>query len=117
MKLQIEGQRLRFRISEAELKRLLDGVTVTDTSRLSPMREMQRRLRLGEGHEVMLDWSAEAIELRLPRSAVEAYVEGLPRRDALSVSVGEGALALQLDFEVDVRDSVRTRRPRKSADA
>ena len=117
MELQIEGQRLRFRISEAELKRLLDGVTVTDSSRLSPMREMHRRLRLGEGHEVMLDWSAEAIELRLPRSAVEAYVEGLPRRDALSVAVGEGALTLQLDFEVDVRDSVRSRRPRKGSGA
>ena len=40
--------------------------------------------------------------------------ETLPRRDALVVGLtGSGGEPLRLEFEVDVRDSVKVRGPRK----
>jgi hypothetical protein len=113
MKLQIEGQRLRFRISETELEHLLGGIGVTDTTRLGPTRERQHQLRLADGSDAMLDWGAESMALCLPRAAVAAYVADLPCRQALRFELGDGAHSLHIDFEVDVRDSVRRRIPRK----
>jgi hypothetical protein len=45
---------------------------------------------------------------------VAAYATTLPRRDALGFVLGDSAAALQIDFEVDVRDSVRSRLPPKA---
>lgn len=109
MKLQLHGQRLRFRIDEAELARLLQGQTLADQTRLSPALSRERRLHLHEGATATLDWNDGNLALALPRAAVQDYVAGLPRRDALRFVLGAGEAALNLDFDVDVRDSVRTR--------
>ncbi|MBL8299429.1 MAG: hypothetical protein JNN30_13910 [Rhodanobacteraceae bacterium] len=111
MKLQLHGQRLRFRIDEAELARLLDGQTLADQTRLGPVQLHERRLHLHDGTTAALDWKDGNLALTLPRTAIEDYVTGLPRRDALRFVLGEGEAALHLDFDVDVRDSMRTRRP------
>ena len=112
MKLQLEGQRLRLRIDEAELARLLAGETLADPTRLAPAQSLERRLCLRDQAAATLDWSGGNIVLVLPCAAVQDYSTSLPRRDALRFALGEGETALTLDFEVDVRDSVRTRLPR-----
>ncbi|WP_257389580.1 hypothetical protein [Tahibacter caeni] len=117
MKLQLEGQRLRFRIDEAELARLLAGDTLVDQTRLGPVQASERRLQLHDDDALALDWNIDGITLALPRAAVQDYVAGLPRRDALRLTLGDASTALDLDFEVDVRDSVRTRRPRATRGA
>lgn len=109
MKLQLHGQRLRFRIDEAELARLLQGQTLIDQTRLGPAPSYERRLCLHDGAAATLDWNDGSLALTLPRTDVLDYIAGLPRRDALRFVLGEGETALSLDFDVDVRDSVRTR--------
>lgn len=117
MKLQIEGSQLRFRLSEAELARLLDGEAVLDRTTW-PEGLATRTLHLSDIEAPALRWHGADIELTLPRAAVEAYATTLPRRDALAFVLGASEAALlQIDFEVDVRDSVRTRLPPKASRA
>ena len=113
MKLQIEGAQLRFRLSEAELARLLDGETVLDQTPLPDGACARRTLRLIDADTATLRWQGADLDLTLPRMAVAAYANTLPRRDALGFVLGDSA-ALQIDFEVDVRDSVRSRLPPKA---
>lgn len=112
MKLQLHGQRLRFRIDEAELARLLDGESLADRTRLGPAQSRERRLCLRDGTATTLEWNDAGMALTLPRTAVQDYVAELPRREALRFVLGADDSALTLDFEVDVRDSTRTRLPR-----
>lgn len=104
MKLQLQAHSLRVRIDEGELAALLAG----DELALALQSGSNRLLDL---RVVMADALAFRVEgsqwhLRLPESAVRAYVATLPCRDALSLSLGD---ELALDFEVDVRDSIRAR--------
>lgn len=111
MKLQLHGQQLRFRIDEAELARLLAGQPVADRTRLGTAQSHERCLHLHDSAAATLEWNEESMALTLPRAAVQDYAAALPRRDALRLRLGDGETALILDFEVDVRDSVRTRLP------
>ena len=117
MKLQIEGQRLRFRVDEAELARLLAGESVVDQTQLDESQILRRRIVLRDIDMAHLAWGKDEIHLDLPQDAVRTYATSLPRRDALSFTLGADitATALAIDFEVDVRDSVRQRGPRKGA--
>lgn len=117
MKLQLHGQRLRFRIDEAELARLLSGESLADRTQLSPAQSCERRLGLYDSTAATLDWNDAGMVLTLPRAAVQGYVADLPRREALRFVLGAGDTALTLDFEVDVRDSTRTRLPRAARPA
>lgn len=116
MKLQIEGQRFRFRVDEAELARLLAAESVLDQTQLGEVQIPRRRIVLGSIATAQLAWGPQEIRLELPQDAVRAYATSLPRRDALSFNLEAGAAmpALVIDFEVDVRDSVRHRMPRES---
>ena len=114
MKLQIQGQRLRFRIDELELAQLLAGEPLIEQTVLSTEQICRRELRLHAAPLPELAWTTNAITLKLPQEAVRSYVASLPRRDAHRFTLGEGEAALHLDFEVDVRDSVRVRRAYKS---
>lgn len=117
MKLQIEGQRLRFRVDEAELAQLLAGKSVVDQTQLGDAQILRRRIALGLIATAQLAWKPKEIRLDLPVDAVRTYATSLPRRDALSFTLGADttATALAIDFEVDVRDSMRQRGPRKGS--
>lgn len=114
VKLQIEGQRLRFRVDEAELAQLLAGESVVDQTQLGEAQILLRRIVLCQIAAAQLDWGPQEIRLDIPEDAVRAYAQSLPRRDALSFTLEAGANtpAPVIDFEVDVRDSVRHRMPR-----
>lgn len=112
MKLQIQGQQLRWRIDEAELATLLAGEPVGDTTGLPGARDWRRALQLVSGDAPCLQCDDDHWLLTLPRAPVERLAQSLPSRDGLSFALmlGNGT-PLELRFDVDIRDSRRQRRP------
>lgn len=106
MKLQLQGQTLRFRIDEAELAALLEGEEVVNRTSLPGSATFVQSLTLIERGEAALACMPGHWRLHLPRTEVEAYTTRLPCREGLEFQLEQ----LQLTFEVDVRDSVRKRR-------
>jgi hypothetical protein len=109
MKLQIEGQSLRVRIGEQELAMLLAGQPLEMRTEFAGAFAMSCALLLESTPAASLSGSAQAWRISLPRDAVEAHAERLPTREGLHFQLGG---TLELLFDVDVRDSVRQRRPR-----
>lgn len=108
MKVQLQGQQLRLRIDEAELARLQAGETVENLTRLPGGAACRQRLRLGEQAQLAgdaADWC-----FQLPQAQLEAHVARLPCRDGLvfPLAVGDGDV-IEMHFDIDVRDSVRSR--------
>lgn len=119
MKVQIQSQTLRLRIDESELARLLAGEVLENQTWLGTPGALSQRLQLHDAAEAMLDGDANALIVKLPRDDVQLLQARLPCRDGLSFSLQTQALPLQLQFDVDVRDSVRQRgvQRRNSAEA
>ena len=111
MKLQIEAQHLRIRIDESELERLLAGHAIVSHTQFARAFMAHGTLRLGQLDEPVLTGQADAWTIALPEAAVRDLAARLPTREGLRYRVpGErDADALQLLFDVDVRDSVRRR--------
>ncbi len=113
MKLQIEGQSLRVRINEDELARLLAGEPVVAKTSFATAFAVSCTLSLGTGDAVRFGGQADAWRVDIPADAVRDHAARLPTREGLSfVLPGAEGDALELLFDVDVRDSVRHRRPR-----
>lgn len=106
MKVQMQGQALRFRIDEAELAALLAGAETVNRSVLPGGGTFVQALTLAERGGAALECASGHWHLRLPRAEVEAYIGRLPCREGLEFRLER----VQLTFEVDVRDSVRKRR-------
>ena len=122
MKLQLQGQNVRLRVDEAELARLLAGENVVNRIVLGAAIEFRQTLCLGTGKDAStapsLDVRDGGWDVALPREAVEAYAGQLPCRHALAFELGLGAgEAVELNFEVDVRDSLQARGPRRRQEA
>ena len=114
MKLQIQGQSVRLRIDEAELARLLAGEMILNSTLFAPDRTFAQSLTLHPAPLPLLEPAADGWTLRLPRSAVDEYVLRLPCRDALAFDLPlPGDASLSLRFEVDIRDSLQARGPRR----
>lgn len=114
MKLQIQGQRVRWRIDEAELERLLAGETILSITELGAAGVFLLALCLHPQAAPALETSPDRWTLRLPQIAVREYVLRLPCRDALAFElVLQAGAVLSLRFEVDVRDSVQVRGARR----
>ena len=118
MKLQLQGQSIRLRLDEAELALLLAGETVINRTTLGVAAGFSQSLLLGAGGVRGAMPSLVANDggwcVELPRDAIEAYAGQLPCRHALSFELDlGGAEPVQLDFEVDVRDSLKARGPRR----
>jgi len=114
MKLQIEGQHLRVRIGEDELAQLLAGKQVRASTQFAGAFTMSCTLRLSTGDEARLEGASDAWVIDVPEAAARAHAERLPSREGLSFTLDGNSAgdALELLFDVDVRDSVRQRRPR-----
>ena len=111
MKVQLQGQQIRLRISEAELARLQAGETVENLTRL-PGSALRQWLRVGEEPQPALLADADGWGCLLPAAALASYVARLPCREGLRLRlplVEDAEAALEIDLEVDVRDSVRSR--------
>lgn len=112
MKWQIENQHLRVRIDEDELARLLRGEVVEARTRFAGAFVVHGELRLDSGDAPTLSGQADAWSIALPEAAVRAHAARLPSRDGLryTLSGKHHEQALELLFDVDVRDSVGRRR-------
>jgi hypothetical protein len=111
MQLKVQQQSLRVRVTEEELQDLLSGkslrldVTFGGSSLFG--------LHVVCGPETSFE-PGSVWRLRLSATALRVYAESLPRRDALVAELtGSGGEPLRLEFDVDVRDSVKVRGPRK----
>ncbi|WP_233842117.1 hypothetical protein [Dyella sp. 2HG41-7] len=108
MRVQLEGQSLRLRIDEAELARLLSGDTVQNRTTLPDGRIETQGLRLTSKIAWRRDDATWLIDL--PSAEVRALSERLPSRDGLQFSLPTPHDdALEILFDIDVRDSTRKR--------
>lgn len=114
MKLQLEGQHLRVRIGEDELAQLLAGEPVRASTQFAQAFALSCTLRLVAGGEARFAGQPGAWLIDMPEVAVREHAERLPTREGLTFSLAgnHAGEALELLFDVDVRDSVRQRRPR-----
>jgi len=110
MKVQLQEQTMRLRLDEAELATLLAGETVENLTRFGGSGGWGTAVSLHGGESAVLLDSGTDCRLVLPRGSVEDLAGRLPCRDGLSFALylDDGA-TLQLQFDVDVRDSVRQR--------
>lgn len=112
MKLQIEGQNLRVRIGEEELARLLAGDAIVSRTIFARAFILRCTMRLRAGDAAHIGGQPDDWQIELPDLAVREHAQRLPTREGLGFMLAgphEGE-ALQLLFDVDVRDSVRQRR-------
>lgn len=118
MKLQLQGQRLRLRVDEAELARLLAGEEIVNATQLGPGSRFCQSLRLHADTRPMFQSFQGEWRVSLPEASVRGYEKLLPCREALGFQLDcDGGAELSLRFEVDVRDSLQLRgaRPRGGA--
>lgn len=116
MKIQIQQQSVRIRVDEAELARLLAGEPVGNHTVLGDGLTWSQQLRLGTSQTPRLDGQGQHLRVLLPHAAVLEYSQRLPCREGLAFALATGSVPLQLQFDVDVRDSVRERGPRRRAE-
>jgi len=112
MKLQIEGQKLRIRVDEAELARLLAGETIEAHTQFADAFAIHFAMRATQDDDATFSGHADAWQISLPAATVREHATRLPTREGLRYTLaGKGAEdPLELLFDVDVRDSVKHRR-------
>ncbi|WP_266181962.1 hypothetical protein [Dyella humicola] len=112
MKLQIEGQSLRVRIGEVELGTLMAGDALVSRTGFAQAFVMTCTVRLGAGDAALFSGRPDAWLIEIPEAAVRDHARRLPTREGLKFILAgkEEGDALELRFDVDVRDSVRRRR-------
>lgn len=113
MKLQVQGQIARIRLSEDELGTLLMHGRCSDETRFGALGRWQRELVLVPSATGGLAVAGGAWTLQVPRAAFEAFAGERPRRDGFLMPASDCA-GLDISIEVDVRDS-RKRLPRPAS--
>lgn len=109
MKVQLQQQSVRVRVDEEELARLLAGHALGNLTRLGTAPPWAVLIVLGAQETATLEYDGHTPRIVLPTGLITAYSERLPCRDGLSFRLEQGHEALQLQFDVDVRDSIRQR--------
>lgn len=110
MKVQLQEQAMRLRLDEAELAQLLAGESVENLTRFGGNGGWGTAVSLHGGDQAVLLDGGTYCRLVLPREAVDGLAGRLPCRDGLGFALYlDDGTTLQLQFDVDVRDSVRQR--------
>lgn len=118
MKLQIQGDSLRFRVDEAELAHLLAGEMLHNRTQIAADRHFSQTLGMHAGAKPLLQLLPETWQVLLPQDRLRDYVARLPCRDALVFELPmTDAVVLIVQFEVDVRDSLQVRGPRRRGES
>lgn len=112
MKLQLDGIRIRLRLSEAELDALLADGHLDQSWTCADGSTAQCRLVLDpEGAGGRCAGNLMDLRVALPRAAFLAFAAERPRRDGFDFGAGAQAVTV----EVDVRDSHRRKREAAAA--
>lgn len=115
MKVQLDGQHLRLRIDEDELAHLLVGGAIVAQTNFAGRFRVNASLQADGRALPALEGDAGDWRFILPEDEVRALMARLPTRDGLVWTVSSGPQALELRFDVDVRDSARRMRDRKNS--
>ena len=114
MKVRIGQNELRFRVDEDELSSLRAMAKVTCDVGICAEHTLKFVLRCMAGGERKLSLRNEAITLDLPAPEVEELIQSLPSKKGLEWRlIDESGRITDVSFEVDVRDSVHKRGPKK----
>ena len=111
MKIQLQGQSLRVRLSEADVETLLTVGHCDDVTTIAGLGHWRRRLWLGESAQLLLSATDDLWQLVVSKKDFTEFVATRPRRDGLQIELaGEGeSEALEISIEVDLRDARRRR--------
>ena len=111
MKLQVQGQAIRLRLSEDALAVLLARGEFSDVTDMGGAGRWVRRLLLVQEAGPAFEREGEEWCFRIPRAGFEAFVAERPRRDGheMLIPAAAGRPPLALSVEVDVRDSRKRR--------
>lgn len=105
MKVQFTPDSMRIRVDQAEFGRLRAGAAL--------VLELPGawRVEVAIGEPIALRHDGDRLTVALPAGALEELAARLPSRDGIGARVEVAGHALDLAFEVDLRDG-RPRRPR-----
>lgn len=111
MRVQLENDTIRVRIDEDELAELLGDVALLGSTAFGRAFTMRYAIDATEG-----DWSlngtAHEWRLEVPRAALLDLKARLPSKDGLAFGMpGHNTAATRVVFDVDVKDSLRRRKP------
>lgn len=110
MKVSFSDQELRLRVQHDELRRLLSGETVS-TAVVAPGFNWTVALRTADAFSFVA--RNGCAECQLPAAALQGLANTSPSREGLRFEVpGQGAAALGVSFDVDIR-SGPSRRPER----
>ncbi len=117
MKMQIQQQQLRIRLSESELEQLLVQRECMDETKLPDGGCHQRYLQLSDQSRPSTEFLSWRWSISVPHADFIQFVDARPRRDSLQfVFDVDGQTTLIIDLEIDVRDSRRKQVQRRSND-
>lgn len=106
MKLQVDADQLRLRLSEAELARLLEQASLAQAVACPDGATAHCQVSLqADAASAHCDGNLMDLRVALPRAEFLAFAAERPRRDGFAFACGP----LRIIVEVDVRDSHRVR--------
>lgn len=112
MKLQLQDAHVRLRLSEDEFARLLADDMVHSRTPL-PGAALVIALRAVDSKAFVFDGVMPTLTLLAPREQLIDYQQRLPCREGIEAEIETGDGRLAISLEVDVRDSVRARGPKR----
>ncbi|WP_340571321.1 hypothetical protein [Stenotrophomonas sp. G106K1] len=117
MKVLLQRQAIRLRVNEEELARLLAGDSVENLTQFGSDYGWGVAVSLHAGEQAeLLHGGGTYCRLMLPHEMIQALATRLPCRDGLGIRIAlDDDSVLQLQFDVDVRDSLRQRGPHRRA--
>ena len=96
MKLRIQGNSLRFRLTRSEVARLHESAVVEETAHFSVESGLTYGIRKGAGGDIRVEWTDGAITVHVPASLVDGWASsddvGINARD------GQMRIAIEKDF-------------------
>lgn len=110
MKLRIDGQELRFRISKQELEHLCNGTVLQQQTHLPDSRALKVSIITVDRVEELLHLTHEKdhMQLQADKERLTAFRDSLPNREGLECNQAiENGQNLCLILEVDIRSQKR----------
>jgi len=112
MRVQFENDTIRVRVDEDELAELLDNVALLGSTAFGTVFTMRYAIDATRNEQWDLSGHADEWRLEIPRAELAALQSRLPSKDGLLFEIpGHDTVATTVRFDVDVKDSVRRRRP------